>query len=176
MDFFQVLSRRRSIRKYKDTPVEDEKLSRILEAVRLAPSARNGQPWHFIVISDPALKQRLKEKGLYISNNSRGREWFFTAPVLVCVCGEPPDWTSKSGKPLLDIDVSIAFTHFILAATAEGLGTCWVAAFNAEVARKVLNIPQNIEPISWTTLGYPDETPPERGRKALSEIVHWDKW
>lgn len=175
MDFYKVISTRRSIRKYKPVPVEEEKLNRILEAARIAPSACNRQPWHFIVIKDTGAKNNLKKAQVYLSPNER--DWFYTAPVIICACGESSNsWIRKDGKDYRDIDVAIAFEHLILAATVEGLGACWIGAFDPVPAKKVLGIPEGIEPIAFTPLGYPDESPQDRGRKSINEIIHREKW
>ena len=169
MEFYEVLKKRRSIRKYKKAPVEQDKIDRILEAARIAPSAANFQPWHFIVIKDESVKLALKE--------AYGREWFYSAPVTICACGEPAKaWVRRDGKNYLDVDVSIAFEHLVLAAAAEGLGTCWVGAFDPAVVRRVLGLPDGIEPIAMTPIGYPDETPRPFSRKSMAEIVRRDRW
>ncbi len=99
MEFYEVLAKRRSIRKYKSDPVEEDKINRILEAARIAPSAANRQPWHFLVIKDAAVKSRLRE--------AYSPEWFHTAPVIVCVCGEPDKaWVRGDGKNYVDVDVA----------------------------------------------------------------------
>lgn len=168
-DFYQVISSRRSIRKYKSAPVEEEKLNRILEAARLAPSARNLQPWHFIVIRDGKIKNRLQS--VY------NKEWFYTAPVIICACGEHAvSWTRKDGRNYQDVDLAIAFDHLVLAATAEGLGTCWIGAFEPAPVKEILDLPDGIEPILFTPLGYPDEAPPAKERKPGQEFVHWNIW
>lgn len=169
MDLYEVISTRRSIRKYKSDPVEEEKLNRILEAVRIAPSAGNRQPWHFIVIKDEETKRRLKE--------AYDKEWFYNAPVIIFAGGEPSiSWTRKDGRDYKDVDVAIAFDHLVLAATAEGLGTCWIGAFEPKAVREILGIPEGIEPIALTPLGYPDEAPEARERKPFNQIVRFNKW
>jgi nitroreductase len=168
-DFYQVITSRRSIRKYKPDPVKTEKLLRILEAARLAPSARNTQPWHFIVINDQKIKSHLRR--VY------GKEWFYTAPVIICACGEPGvSWKRKDGRNYQDVDLAIAFDHLVLAATAEGLGTCWIGAFEPGPLKEILGIPEEIEPIVLTPLGYPDEAPPAKERKSTKELIHWNTW
>ncbi|KAF0219086.1 MAG: hypothetical protein FD174_2172 [Geobacteraceae bacterium] len=169
MDLYKVISGRRSIRKYKSDPVADEKVTKVLEAARIAPSAGNRQPWHFIVITDEEIKGRLKA--------AYDREWFHTAPVIICACGEPSkSWTRKDGRDYRDVDVAIAFDHLVLAATAEGLGTCWIGAFEPEVVREVLKIPEGIEPVVLTPLGYPDESPAARERKSFADFVYSNTW
>ncbi len=164
MEFYEVINKRRSIRAYKKDPVEDSKLSRILNAARLAPTAANRQPYSLIVVKDEETKQKLK--------NAYSQEWFFTAPVIVCACALPDDaWKRNDGKGYVDVDVAIAMDHLILAASAEGLGTCWIAAFKPEVVREVLNIPDNMEPLVLTPLGYPETIPEPTFRKPLEEMV-----
>lgn len=176
MDFYEAVSIRRSIRKYKSIPVEEDKLNRILEAARIAPSAGNRQPWYFIVIKDEEVKNQLKEAKAYYHEN-RQWEWFYTAPIIICACGESSkSWIRKDGKDFRDVDVAIAFEHLVLAATAEGLGTCWIGAFEPEAVKKVLGIPNGIEPIVLTPLGYSDESPQVRERKSINEIIHWNGW
>lgn len=169
MSIYDVIAARRSIRKYKADPVEEDKLLRILRAARSAPSAGNRQPWHYFVVTDDAIKLRLKA--------AYDREWFYTAPAIVCACGEPSrSWTRKDRRNYQDVDVAISFDHLVLAATAEGLGTCWIGAFEPAVVREVLGIPVGIEPIVLSPLGYPDESPEPRVRKELEEFVYRDHW
>ena len=164
MEFYEVINKRRSIRAYKKDPVEDSKLSRILNAARLAPTAANRQPYSLIVVKDEDTKIRLKD--------AYSQEWFFTAPVIICACALPDDaWKRNDGKGYVDVDVAIAMDHLILAASAEGLGTCWIAAFKPEVVREVLNIPDNMEPLVLTPLGYPETIPEPTFRKPLEEMV-----
>jgi len=164
MEFYEVINKRRSIRAYKKDPVEDSKLSRILNAARLAPTAANRQPFSLIVVKDGETKQKLKD--------AYSQEWFFTAPVIVCACALPDNaWKRNDGKVYVDVDVAIAMDHLILAAFAEGLGTCWIAAFKPEVVREVLNIPENMEPLILTPLGYPEIIPEPTFRKPLEEMV-----
>ena len=167
--FYELIASRRSIRKYRPEPVEREKLLRILDAARIAPSAGNRQPWHYVVVTDEQVKRRLRE--------AYDQEWFYTAPVIVCACGQPSrSAVRKDGRDYRDVDVAISFDHLVLAATAEGLGTCWVGAFEPAVVREVLQIPDGIEPIVMTPLGYPDESPKARERKPLEQLLHRDTW
>jgi nitroreductase len=169
MEFYEVLRARRSIRKFKKAPVEQDKIDRMLEAVRLAPSAKNIQPWHFLVIRDEAVKRALGE--------AYPREWFAQAPVLICACGEPAKaWVRRDGKSYLDVDVGIAFEHLVLAAASEGLATCWIGAFDAAKAKQALGLPAGVEPIAMTPLGYADEEPRPFERRTIADFVRLDKW
>lgn len=164
MDFYEVIQNRRSVRAYKPLPVEDDKLERILNAARLAPSAANRQPMSIIVIKDDNVKQRLKD--------AYSQTWFYTAPVIICACTMPGNaWKRSDGKIYADVDVAIAMDHLVLAASAEGLGTCWIAAFKLEIVKRVLNIPDNIVPLILTPLGYPETIPRPTYRKPLNEMV-----
>ncbi len=164
MEFYEVINKRRSIRAYKKDPVEEDKLNRILDAARVAPSAANKQPLSLIVVKNDEIK--LKLKGAY------KQEWFYTAPIIICACTVPDSaWKRNDGKGYVDVDVAIAMDHLILAASAEGLGTCWIAAFKPEVVREVLNIPDNMEPLVLTPLGYPETIPEPTSRKPLEEMV-----
>jgi nitroreductase len=169
MDIYNVIRTRRSVRKYKAAPVEQDKIDRIMEAARLAPSAANFQPWHFILIREEQTRRSLKD--------AYGRDWFTTAPVIICACAEPAKgWVRRDGKNYADVDVTIAFEHLVLAAAAEGLGTCWIGAFDPVRLKRILGLPDGIEPLAMTPLGYPDEAPRPTSRKPLSEILRFDRW
>jgi nitroreductase len=169
--FHDLVKARYSCRNYINKPVEEEKILKVLEAGRVAPSAVNKQPWTFFVIRDEA--NRLKVLEAY------NREWIKPAPIIIVACGNHDAvWKRADGKDHLDIDIAIAVDHMILQATELGLGTCWVCNFNAEMLKNVLNLPQNIEPIVIIPMGYPgDIAQPERhinARKPLSDIVKWE--
>jgi nitroreductase len=170
MEFYEVVSRRRSIRAYKPDPVEEDKLFRILEAARLAPSAANRQPWHFIVVRDPQKREQLRK--------AYDRDWFVKAPVIIVACADPTKaWRRRDGEEYWKVDVAIAMEHLVLAAANEGLGTCWIGAFDEKAVKEVLGIPEHIRVVAMTPLGYPaEEKGPVTDRKPLEEIVHYDGW
>ncbi|MFX0092472.1 MAG: nitroreductase family protein [Candidatus Hodarchaeota archaeon] len=171
MEFLEVIKTRRSIRKYLETPVPDESLQRILDVGRIAPSAANKQPWHFILIKDKT--QQLKIKPAY------DREWLQNAPVILIVCVDiNKGWTRADGREYSTVDAAITMHSMILAAANEGLGTCWIANFKELELKKVLNIPENITPIAMTPIGYPDSEEKLRPfeRKTLKEILHEENW
>ncbi len=164
MNIYETIKKRQSIRSYKLEPIEEEKLHRILEAVRSAPSAANRQPIYFVVIKDEKTKQQLKM--------AYNEKWFYTAPIIICACSTPEKaWKRSDGKNYADIDTAIAMDHLILAATDEGLATCWIAAFKAHLVKSILNLPPEIEPIAMTPIGYPLDTPKPTYRKPLEEIL-----
>ncbi|OHB83027.1 MAG: nitroreductase [Planctomycetes bacterium RIFCSPHIGHO2_02_FULL_38_41] len=164
MNFYEVIKKRCSIRSYKPNPVEEEKLNRILEAARMAPSAANRQPICFVIIKDEKTKQQLKR--VY------DEKWFYTAPIIVCVCSIPEKaWIRSDGRNYADIDAAIAMDHLILAATEEGLATCWVAAFKVSILKSLLKLPPGMEPIAMTPIGYPQDIPEPTYRKPIEDIV-----
>lgn len=170
MQVLEVIRRRRSIRRYKPVPVEEEKIRRVLEAARLAPSAANRQPWKFIVVKDPEIKEKLRE--------AYPRDWFASAPVVIVACAMPGKaWVRRDGEEYWKVDVSIAMEHLVLEAAEEGLGTCWIGAFDEGAAKRVLGIPPDVRVVAMTPLGYPDEEKgPVTNRKRLEEIVSYDRW
>jgi len=169
MDFIELVNKRYSVRAYKSDPVEKEKLLSVLDAARLAPTASNRQPFKIIVTKT----SRKKTKLLSIYS----REWFVQAPLVICVCGiREKAWVRKDGREYLYVDVAIVMDYITLAAADLGLGTCMIAAFNEENARKVLSIPPEVEPILFTPLGYPDDLPGIKKRKKLKDLVHYQHW
>jgi nitroreductase len=169
MDFLELAIKRYSVRSYKRDPVEKAKLERILEAGRLAPTAVNIQPFQLLVIHTAGREAEL----LQIYN----KKWFVQAPMVICACGIPgKNWVRKDGKNYNDVDVAIVMDHLILAATSEGLGTCWIGAFDPAVTKRVLGLPEGVEPIAFTPLGYAADNPPAKKRKPLSELVRYEKW
>lgn len=170
MDFFELIKTRRSVRAYKPDAVEDAQLTQILDAARLAPTAANRQPFRVMVVETKGKEEALGR--IY------GRNWFFEAPLVLCVCGvEAEGWVRRhDGKSYLDVDAAIVMDHIVLAATALGLGTCWIAAFDPDAASEVLQLPPNVEPIIFTPLGVPDDQPGPKRRKPLEEIVKHDVW
>jgi nitroreductase len=169
MEFSDVIQKRYSSRKYRPDPVGEEKVQQVLEAVRLAPTAANRQPFKFIVVHTAGREIELRK--IY------NADWFVQAPIIVCGCAVPSKaWVRRDGKNYADVDVAIAMDHLILAATELGLGTCWIAAFDPVAARKVLGLPNDVEPIVFTPLGYADDQPGAKGRKNLVEIVNYEHW
>jgi len=169
MEFSELIKKRYSVRAYKLDPVEDEVLNQVLEAARLAPTAANRQPFQLIVIHAAGREAELKR--IY------PKDWFAQAPLVICACGIPSEgWTRRDGKNYTGVDVAIAMDHLILAATSLGLGACWIAAFDPTATREVLDLPDGVEPIVFTPLGYPADRPGLKKRKPLSELVRYERW
>jgi len=169
MEYFDLIARRYSARAYLPNPVEDEKLQKVLEAACIAPTAANRQPFQIIVIHTAGRQDELRR--IY------HREWFSQAPLLLCAVGvRSESWIRGDMKRYLDVDVAIVMDHLILAATALGLGTCWVAAFNTQAARDLLELPDTVEPLIFTPLGYPADQPAPKERKPLEDLVRYERW
>ena len=170
MDLHDSIRVRRSIRAYKPDPIEPDKLDRILEAGRLAPSACNLQPWHFVVVTDPDLRKGFTK--VY------KQPWISDAPVILIVCADTEKaWKRWDGQEFWQVDCAIAMQNIISAAAAEGLGTCWIAAFDEPACVEFLNLPQGIRPVVITPIGYAAETKePVSDRLALDDILHRDRW
>lgn len=167
MEFMDVISRRRSVRKYKSDPVPQADIEYILEAARLAPSWANSQCCRFIVVKDPEVKKKLAEAG---------NAWIAQVPVIVTACADPSKPGTKGDQEYYMLDVGIAMEHLILAATDKGLGTCWIGAFDEDTAKAALGVPDNIRVVASTPLGYPAEDPEPRPRRSLEEIMCSDKY
>jgi len=166
MDLFEVIEKRRSIRKFKPKPVAKKALKKILEAGRLAPSGGNRQPWYFIVVRNLETKNTLS----IAANN---QHFIAEADTIIVALGDPgitPKTSISSSRIPYKQDPMIAIEHMVLAATALGYGTCWIGAFNEDEVKKILNIPENLAVIALLPVGVPDESPPPRPRKAFKEI------
>ncbi|NIA06872.1 MAG: nitroreductase [Actinobacteria bacterium] len=170
MDFYDVVRSRRSIRAYKPAPIEPEKLDRILQAGRLAPSACNLQPWAFLLVTDPGTRKDFIK--VY------KQPWLCEAPVILVICADTKKaWKRWDGQEYWQVDCAIAMQNMISAATAEGLGTCWIAAFDEPACVKLLNLPAHIRPVVITPIGYAAETKdPVADRLPLEDILHRERW
>ena len=173
MTFSEVSRLRYSVRAYENTPVEKEKIKKVVDAARIAPSAVNLQPWKFVVIRDEDIKNQIA--GEY------KREWIREAPVIIAACGDHNSaWKRGDGKDHTDIDLAIAVDHMTLAAVEEGLGTCWVCNFNSMNCAGILNLPKGMEIVALLPLGYPkEEGDPHRHeekRKSLDDIIVWESF
>ena len=166
MNFLDLVKARSSVRNYESRAIEKEKLDYIMECVRLAPSAVNFQPWKFAIVSQPTELEALRK--------AYPREWIATAPCIIVACADHTEsWHRKSdGKDHADIDLAIAVEHLCLAATEQGLGTCWVCNFDPDICRKALGLPSQLEPVALIPIGYPavSETS-EKKRKPIEDII-----
>ena len=169
MDVYDCIKNRRSVRSYRDTAIEDEKLERVLDAARLAPSANNRQNWKFIVVKDRDLRSRLAEA-------AKGQRFVAEAPVVIAACATKTDHIMSCGHPSHLVDLAIAIDHMTLAARELGLGSCWIGAFDRESVEKILNVPAGAQVIELLPIGYPTEWPLPTSRKGIDEIISVDSW
>ena len=170
MDLAELIAQRYSVRAYEHRDIEPDKLKRVLQAFALAPTAANRQPVGLIVIQTKGHESELKQ--IYSA------EWFTSqAPMVLIGCTVPAQaWQRRDGRNYADVDIAIAMDHLILAATAEGLGTCWIGAFDPAAAREVLSLPEGVEPVVMTPLGYPADSPRPKLRKKLEQLIHQGRW
>ncbi|MBN2899638.1 MAG: nitroreductase family protein [Clostridia bacterium] len=172
---------RRSVRKYQVKPIEKEKLDQILESARLAPSGSNTQPWHFIIVESEEMKEKLAAA-------DHNQHWMTTAPLFIVCVADSRSRLPETEHVVLDEhspepelkqiirDTAIAIEHILLEAEHLGLATCWTAWFEQKDVRPILGIPEDKYVCGIITLGYGDETPNQRPRRALSEMVRYEKW
>ena len=170
MEYSELIAKRYSVRAYRSDPVEDEKLQAVLEAARLAPTAANRQPIQLVVMHTAGREEEIGK--IY------RKPWFVQAPLVIGVCAiSSQAWVRESDRfNARLIDAAIVADHLILEAANQGLGTCWIAAFNVEAARSVLQLTDEAEPVIFTPLGYAADQPGQKTRKPLSELVRYERW
>jgi nitroreductase len=173
VDFINLAKQRFSARKYQEKPVESEKLEKVLSAGRVAPSAHNKQPWHYIVVQQKETKEKICETYQY--------KWLLKAPAIIVICGDhEASWKRDDGKDHCDIDIALTLDHMMLQAAEIGLGTCCVCMFDAQKCHEIFDLPENIEVVALLPIGYSEKEPDinrhDSMRRNINEIVHWDKW
>ncbi len=169
MDVYDAISERYSVRTYENRPIGQDKLKRVLDAARTAPSASNRQEWKFIVVRDPDLRAEIAK--------AAGQPFLKEAPAIIAIVGLTPDAKMRCGVPTDPVDCAIAIDHITLAAVAEGLGTCWIGSFDQDACRKVLGVPETAWIIELLPIGYPAGPPKtEKPRKDFDSVVCWDKF
>jgi nitroreductase len=184
VEYFEVIARRHSVRTYKPEPLPEEQIVQCLEAARSAPSWRNSQCWRFIIVQDRSVIEQLAAQRIYgypINN------WLTSAPAVVVACADPRESGRHGDLPYWAVDTAIAMENLVLAATALGLGTCWVAGFDEAAICRLLGIPEPIRVVAYTPLGFPADKESLMGRtvktiarsharKPLAKIVHRERW
>ena len=168
MELYHAIRNRCSVRSYLDKPVEQDKLVRILDAGRLAPSGNNRQEWKFVVVRQAQLRQELAQ--------ACEQPWIAEAPVLVAVVGCNPGRLMSCEVPADPVDCAIAMSYMMLAVEAEGLGTCWIGHFSQPQCKALLNVPESAQIIGLLPIGYAAQRPGPRRRKPLGEIVTDEKY
>jgi nitroreductase len=168
MAVLEAIRKRYSCRSYQDKAIEQEKLNTILEAARLAPSAKNLQDWRFVVVTDKEKRHKLAEA----ANNQKFIENAGAIIIACSICKE----IMRCGQPVGSIDVAIALEHIALQAAQSGLATCWIGSFYPDKVRPIVSIPQNIDIVELMAVGYPADKPKEPNREPMEKIVCYDSW
>lgn len=200
MEVIEAIRTRRSVRRFTSEAIPDDVLDRLLEALRLAPTGGNQQPFKFIVVRDADVKAKLAAACHWKPGKPNGHQFIAEAPLAIVACGSddaaisrfyhdgdvtlapgkgvPPDVERRPGEHqnLMEIDLAIAVDHLVLQATAEGLGTCWVAALDEKEVKELLSVPEEMRVLVVVPVGYTDAWPAARPRKPLEEIISYDKY
>jgi nitroreductase len=167
MELFEAIFKRRSVRAYKDEPIKKEEIEKLIESASWAATGANLQPWKFIIITDPEIKEKVGEKArFYFIKSHHASE----APCLIAVLAD-----LKKSKWAV-IDASMASQNLMLAATALGLGTCFIGAFDEEEVKRTLEIPEHYKVVGLITVGKPAENPSRPPRLPVKEITYFDKF
>lgn len=174
MDSYEVIKTRRSIRSYKKTQIPQDVLNRVLNGARIAPSGSNRQPWRFIIIKE-------QEKRNKIAKLCHNQLFIADAPVVIVCCGKNINYNRGGWMDdySMLVDAAIAFDHLTLAARAEGLGTCWIGSFDNEEIKSFLKIPEDVNVVAITPLGYPEKDTlfcESMDRLPLEEIIYYEIW
>jgi len=169
MDVMDAILKRRSIRSYQDKPIEKAKLDRVLEAGRQAPSAANSQPWKIVLVTEATTRGELAKA-------ANDQSFIGKPPAVIVGCAVKTDKVMSCGQTAYPIDVAICMTTMSLAAMGEGLGTCWIGAFDEAKVKKVLGIPEAVRVVELMPIGYPAEDPAPRARMPMTEFVVMEQW
>ena len=169
MNIYDTIKTRRSVRAYKPDPIPEDKLQRILDAARLAPSAHNAQDWKFIVARNPQKRRQLAKA-------AASQNFIAQAPVIIAGVSLNPTHIMSNDVPAYAVDLAITLDHLTLAAVEEGLGTCWIGAFNQEEAKRILDIPEQYKIVALMPLGYPLDKLASKTRKPLKEVICEEKF
>ncbi|MBN2346255.1 MAG: nitroreductase family protein [Candidatus Aminicenantes bacterium] len=170
MRIIDEIARRRSVREYSEAPVAQECLDSILEAGRLAPTARNQQDWRIIIVADPRIRDRLADEA------SPHQPFLKQAAIILAACALNPEYVMRCGQPAYPIDLAIVLDHIALQAVREGLGTCWIGSFDEGKAKEVLQVPDPVRIVELMSLGHPHRLPGARPRRPITELYRWNSW
>ena len=168
MDIYEAIEKRYSVREYQDKSVEEDKLQRVLNAGRVAPSARNRQEWKFVVVRDPQMRRSLGE--------AADQAFLAAAPVIIAVVGLTPDKVMHCTVPADPVDCAVAIDHMTLTAVAEGLGTCWIGHFDQDSCCALLDVPSSAKIIEMLALGYPAGQGGTKKRKPAEEVICYERF
>jgi len=170
MDVFAAIKKRRSIRRYLQEDIDGDRIAKLLEAARLAPSAGNRQPWHFFAVTELETRERL-------AGAAYGQTFVGQAPLIIVICADPERSAERygdRGRQLYCLqDTAAAVENVLLCATALGLGACWIGAFDEEACATILKVTSGLRPVAMISVGYPDEEPAPRPRRPLQQVVSY---
>ena len=169
MEFKDIIQKRRSVREFTEEPVSDEKLRRVLETARLAPSASNRQAWKFVVVKDSNKRKALTQA-------ASDQAFVGQAPIIIVAVALEPERIMTCGIPSYAPDLAIAMEHVVLAAVDEGLGTCWIGAFSQENVRRIMGISDKYKVVTVMPMGYPVGETATKPRKPIEEVVCYEKF
>ena len=169
MGLLPEIKNRFSVRRFKNVPLDPEKLSRILEAGRLAPSAKNRQPWRFLVVDDPAIKSK-------ISSAAYGQQHVQDAGAVIVACSTNIEYVMPNGQPSYPIDITFAVSFMMLQAEKEGYGSCIVTMFNENTVHNILTLPYSMRVVMMLAVGEKDEEPTHTDRKSTSQVISFNHW
>lgn len=173
MEIPEAILKRKSVRAFAPKGLTDEDVETLIKAAIRAPSAGNMQPWGFVSVRDRGVKEALVEA-------ARGQSFIASAPVVIVVCTDPAKTTPRYGERGEKLyclqDTAAAVENIMLTAAHNGLGTCWIGAFDEGMATEALGLPKGIRPVAMIPVGYPDQDPPPRPRRPVAEVLHMDHW
>lgn len=169
MGLLPEIKNRFSVRHFKNVPLDPEKLSRILEAGRLAPSAKNRQPWRFLVIDDPSIKEK-------IYNAAYGQQQVKDAGAVIVACSTNIEYIMPNGQPAYPIDITFAVSFMMLQAEKEGYGSCIITMFNENSVHNILTLPYSMRAVMMLAVGEKDEEPTHTDRKPTSQVISFNHW
>ncbi len=170
MDIHELIRYRKSVRSWENRDVEPAMVERIVESARYAPSAKNGQEWHVIAVTDAGKRKKL-------GNDIAGQPFVSQAPVILAVCGDTTVGDMRCGQPRMPVDIGTLTDHLMLVAAHEGLGTCWIGAFDGGEAATLLDVPNGWAVAALLPLGYPDDASPiTKSRRSLDDLLSWETY
>jgi nitroreductase len=169
MDVIPQITQRQSIRSFSDRSIDRTVIERVLEAGRLAPSAKNRQPWRFIVVSDDDIRRRLQDAAF-------GQEHVGEARAIIAACTTNVDYRMPNGQYSYPIDLTVAVSFMMMQAESEQLGTCIVTTYDEGDVKEILTVPHLMKVVMLLLIGYPKEKPFPAQRKSLDRIVSWNHW
>lgn len=174
MDFYDVVKTRKSVKKFKDTPIDTNKLDRMINAAMMSPSWKNNNSYKFIIVQDKTKLEQIS-KSIMNKDNSASQS-ILEAPMTAIVVADPASSGEVENKEYYLVDSAIAMEHFILSATNEGYGTCWIAALDEDIIKNALSIPQNYKVVALTPIGEISECKEHNEKKDVRDFVFLNSW